>query len=154
MTDASADARHRTKEIEALVLFDGACNLCNGAVQFIIARDPLAHFRFAPLQSRLGQLALEANKLPDANSNEATMVLVEGGRPAFRSEAALRVARQLGHTRVQRALWQALAAVGLAVPRRVRDAVYNWVARHRRSWFGGGSVCWVPTAELRSRFVD
>jgi predicted DCC family thiol-disulfide oxidoreductase YuxK len=34
-----------------LVLYDGVCGLCNGLVQFILARDPRALFQFAALQS-------------------------------------------------------------------------------------------------------
>lgn len=154
MTDARSDTTARTEQIEALVLFDGACNLCNGAVQFIIARDPDARFRFAPLQSTRGQATIEAHHLAAADSEQATMVLVEHGRAAFRSEAALRVARHLGRTRFERTLWRTLAAVGLLIPRRLRNAVYDWVARHRRHWFGSERACWVPTPELRSRFVD
>ena len=153
MTDASADARHRTKEIEALVLFDGACNLCNGAVQFIIARDPGGYFKFAPLQSGIGQRTLADHQLPDADSAQATMVLVEQGRAVFRSEAALRIARHLGSGPWQRRLWRVAAAVGLAVPAPVRELVYRWVAKNRRRWFGTSS-CWVPTPELRDRFLQ
>ena len=48
---------------EGIVLFDGVCNLCNAAVQFIIKRDPVGKIKFASLQSDAGQSLLRANHL-------------------------------------------------------------------------------------------
>jgi predicted DCC family thiol-disulfide oxidoreductase YuxK len=127
-----------------VIVFDGVCNLCNGFVQFVIARDPSARFRFAALQSdagrRLLQTAAVAEPFPDA------VVLVESGRAFIRSTAALRIVRRL------RAPWP-LAYSLIAVPRPIRDWVYNLVARHRYRWFGTRERCMVPTAEVRARFL-
>ena len=38
----------------ARVLFDGVCNLCNGFVQFVIARDPAGRFQFGTAAVRRG----------------------------------------------------------------------------------------------------
>jgi predicted DCC family thiol-disulfide oxidoreductase YuxK len=82
-----------------------------------------------------------------ADARPATIVLIEGGRAYARSTAALRIARRL------RFPWNALAA-GLIVPRPIRDAVYDWVARHRYGWFGRTDVCELPPPEWRDRFLD
>ena len=128
-----------------LILFDGECNLCNGFVQFVIRRDPRARFRFAALRSAAGRRALEQagvqGELPDS------IVLVSDGRVRVRSAAALTILRGLGW------LWP-LTSVFLLAPRPLRDAVYDWVARHRLRWFGRQDSCWVPTAALRARFAD
>lgn len=129
-----------------VVFFDGACNLCDASVLFVIDRDPRAHFRFAPLQgptarARLGDLAPAAGAAPDS------IVLVEGGRRYERSAAALRIARRLGPP------WSLLWA-GVLVPRPLRDALYRLVARHRYRWFGRAERCRVPSPELRARFLD
>src|SRR3954463_2071863 len=89
-----------------LILFDGVCNLCNGFVQFVIARDPAARFAFAPLQSNTAAKLLNRHRLttPLADS----VVLVEGDRVFTRSSAALRIARGLGFP------W-ALAYAGIVV---------------------------------------
>lgn len=42
-----------------VLLFDGVCNLCNGAVQFIIKRDPDGLISFTSLQSETGQSLLK-----------------------------------------------------------------------------------------------
>ena len=126
-----------------MLLFDGVCNLCNASVRFIVERDPAGRFQFAPLQSdAAGRLLGKAPQpLPD------TFVLVEDGRFFTGSTAALRVARGL------RFPWP-LAYVFVAVPRPVRDWVYDAVARNRYRWFGRRDVCMVPTTELRSRFLN
>ena len=126
-----------------MILFDGVCNLCNGFVQFVIARDPARRFRFASLQSEAGRRSLEA---AGAGNSAETVVLVEDGRAFTRSTAALRIARCL------RFPWP-LAFALIVVPRPLRDQVYDWVARNRYRWFGKRDVCMVPTPELRDRFL-
>ena len=128
----------------ALVLFDGVCNLCNGAVNFIIDRDPEGYFRFAPLQSEVAQSYLED---PQLGQELGTIVLVEADETYVRSTAALRIARRL------RGPWR-LLALALLVPRPLRDAVYSWIAANRYDWFGTQDQCRVPTPELKSRFLD
>jgi predicted DCC family thiol-disulfide oxidoreductase YuxK len=126
-----------------VLLFDGVCTLCNGFVRFVIERDPAGRFQFAPLQSDAARRMLGAAPQPWPDS----LVLVEDGRLFTRSTAALRVARGL------RFPWP-LAYGFVAVPRPVRDWVYDVVARNRYRWFGRRDVCMVPTPELRSRFLN
>ena len=128
-----------------VILFDGVCNLCNGFVQFVIARDPQGRFRFASLQSKAAAALLngqmQSGPLPDS------VLLAEDGRIYTRSTAALRVARGLGFP------WN--LSYGLVmVPKPLRDAVYDWVARNRYAWFGKRDVCMVPTPDQRARFLD
>eukprot|EP00546_Thalassionema_frauenfeldii_P003502 CAMPEP_0178930788 /NCGR_PEP_ID=MMETSP0786-20121207/21480_1 /TAXON_ID=186022 /ORGANISM="Thalassionema frauenfeldii, Strain CCMP 1798" /LENGTH=81 /DNA_ID=CAMNT_0020607455 /DNA_START=20 /DNA_END=261 /DNA_ORIENTATION=+ len=37
-----------------IILFDGVCNLCNGAVNLALDWDPKGKLRFAALQSQVG----------------------------------------------------------------------------------------------------
>jgi predicted DCC family thiol-disulfide oxidoreductase YuxK len=128
----------------AIVLFDGICNLCNGAVRFIIARDPAAHFRFAALQSPQGAAAL-ARFGRDARGLDS-IVLIDGDRIYERSDAALRIAAEL------HAPW-GLARALLAIPQALRDGVYTWVARHRYEVFGKRDVCALPDGDFADRFL-
>ncbi|MBA3258928.1 MAG: thiol-disulfide oxidoreductase DCC family protein [Gemmatimonadales bacterium] len=128
----------------AVVLFDGVCNLCNAWVLFVIDRDPRGRFAFAPLQSE-GAAAL-VRRRGYAGAPLATIVLIEDGRVYERSTAVLRIVRRLS------GLWPALSLL-LAVPRPIRDAVYDWSARRRYRWFGRQDACRVPTPGLRSRFL-
>lgn len=128
-----------------LILFDGDCNLCNGAVQFVLRRDRAARFRFASLQSAVGRQVLAdlgvLGRLPDS------IVLVHAGRVRTKSAAALAIARGL------RWPWP-LTSIAWLVPWPLRDLVYDWIARNRHRWFGRREQCWVPTPALRARFLD
>ena len=128
-----------------IVLFDGVCNLCNRSVQFIIERDPEGHFRFASLQSGLGE-ELRARLEIDPREVDS-VILVEGDRWYKESDAALRIARGLGGA------WKALWALRF-VPRFLRDGAYRLIARNRYRWFGRQETCWLPTPELRGRFLS
>jgi predicted DCC family thiol-disulfide oxidoreductase YuxK len=127
-----------------IVLFDGVCNLCNGSVQFLIRRDPGARFRFASLQSPAGERLRD--ELGIDRRAVDSVILVEDGRWYKESDAALRIARGLG------GLWKALGILRL-IPRPLRDGLYRLIARNRYRWFGKTEACWLPTPELRGRFL-
>jgi predicted DCC family thiol-disulfide oxidoreductase YuxK len=133
---------------QAVVLFDGVCNLCTWAVQFIIKHDPEGYFRFASLQSEYAQSLLRAHGVNiTLDGRDDTVALIEDGRVYTHSDAGLRIARHLtGPVR--------LAAVLIVLPRFVRDAVYRLIARSRYHVFGRQDVCWMPTPELKARFLD
>jgi predicted DCC family thiol-disulfide oxidoreductase YuxK len=134
------------KPATATILFDGVCNLCSGSVQFLIERDPGAKFQFAALQSdAAGRLLASAGR--SSPEPPETFVLFEDGRVFTRSTAALRITRHLPFP------WP-LAWGFMLIPRPVRDAIYDWVARHRYRWFGRREQCMVPTPERRQRFID
>lgn len=128
-----------------LVLFDGVCNLCHGAVRWIIAHDREAAFRFASLQSAAGREALERSGATDLVAD--SMVLIDQDGVHLRSEAALRVARRIGWP------WS-LAVLCRALPRGGRDWLYRQVATRRYRWFGRKDRCPVPPQEFAARFVD
>lgn len=128
-----------------VVLFDGVCNLCNGSVQFILERDRRRTFRFASLQSEAGRALMAAHGLdPDALNS---VVLIEGGRARQESSAALGIVKHLPGA------WKLLRVLA-AIPRPLRDAVYRRIARNRYRWFGKQETCWLPTPELRERFLE
>ena len=128
-----------------VVLFDGVCNLCNGFVTFLIDRDPGEKLVFAALQSEAGRRLLTSAGLPEDSLQ--SVVVIEAGKALTRSTAALRILRRLG------GIWSLLALPGLAVPRPLRDYVYDWIARKRYGWFGRQELCRIPTPELRRRFL-
>ena len=132
-------------ETRAIVLFDGVCNLCNGAVRFIAANDPAGRFAFLQLQSPRAQ-ALLGERAGDPREPDS-IVLYDYGRLYERSDAALHIALGL------RAPWP-LGFAAILIPRGVRDAIYRWVARNRYRWFGRTDVCGIPPPGLRERFLD
>ena len=132
-----------------IVLFDGVCNLCAGAVRFIIPRDRRARFRFAALQSDAAREILEwvGAPIPEPEASPPSLVLVANGRAHVRSGAALRIAAGLDRG------WP-LLAVFLVIPAPLRDLAYRFVARNRYRWFGKETACDVPRIDETWRFID
>ena len=128
-----------------LVLFDGVCGMCNRTVDFVLAHDRGAVFRFAALQSTAGQAALARHRLPPDYSD--SIVLIVGGRYYRYSTAALEIVRRLGPP------WSMLWALAV-VPPPIRDVVYDFVTARRYRWFGKLDQCRLPTAAERERFVS
>lgn len=131
---------------QPVVLFDGECSLCTGVVRFIVERDSDKVFRFAPLQSGLGEKLLEREGME--TDSYSTFVLVEGGTVYTRSAAALHLLEHLGTG------WRLVAELLKLVPGPVRDFFYGLVARSRYRVFGRKESCMVPDEELKERFLD
>lgn len=127
-----------------VIFFDGYCNLCNGAVQFTIERDRKNIFHFASLQSDYAQEKLTPFAIQPKQGE--SMVLLENGKIYERSTAALRVAKQLSGA------WPLLYGF-IIIPTFIRDAVYDYVGKNRYKWFGKQESCWVPTPELKAKFL-
>jgi predicted DCC family thiol-disulfide oxidoreductase YuxK len=130
--------------MQPIIFFDGVCNLCNGAVQFTIERDHKNIFRFASLQSEFAKTQLVPFNINVLELD--SFIMLENGKIYQRSTAALRVAKKLN------GLWPLLYGF-IIIPRFIRDAVYNYVAKNRYKWFGKEESCWVPTPELKSKFL-
>lgn len=128
-----------------IILFDGVCNLCNNSVLFVIKRDKKDLFRYASLQSEVGQQLVRERGID--TSQVDSIILIEPGVAYFtKSDAALEIAQHLG------GLWK-LSAVFTWIPKSIRDAVYDFVARNRYKWYGKKDACMVPTPELRAKFL-
>ena len=127
-----------------IILFDGVCNLCNGAVQFVIRHDKEEKFLFAALQSSFGQQLLQRHQLPVKQFD--SVILLQDEKVYTKSTAALKVARQLNGA--SKSLY-----IFIIVPKFIRDAVYAFIASHRYKWFGKTNECMIPTPQLKSRFL-
>ena len=129
-------------EAEAVVYFDGTCGLCNGFVDRLLRWDRRGTLRYSPLQGETAAARLG----PQSPADPSTIVFADGDLVSLRSTAVLRILRRLGGG------WR-LAAVLVLVPRPIRDAVYDWIARHRHAWFGKRAACRIPTPEERRWFL-
>jgi len=129
--------------MSSIVLFDGVCNFCNDSVNFIIRHDRDNKFKFATLQSDIGQeLRAEYNVGEDIDS----IVLIENDQAFTHSAAGLRIAKALG------GIWS-LGYIFIIVPAVIRDWFYKLFARYRYWLFGKKEVCMIPTPEVRERFL-
>jgi predicted DCC family thiol-disulfide oxidoreductase YuxK len=128
-----------------VILFDGVCNFCNGAINFVLKQDKKGVFRFAPLQSEAGRRLLQQYNLPTEEFE--SFVLIDQGKVYKKSNAALRVMNKLPW------YWKE-SQIFRVIPTIFRDAIYDFIARNRYKWFGKKDQCMVPTPEMRSRFLD
>jgi predicted DCC family thiol-disulfide oxidoreductase YuxK len=126
-----------------IVYFDGLCPLCDGLVAFLFRRDRRHRLRFAPLQ---GETA--ARDLPGSDRTDAPpSLVVRDDRGIHRRSAAVLAAfAGLGWP------WRAIGVLRF-VPRGLRDAGYEAVARRRRRWFGRRDSCRHPSPEERGSFL-
>lgn len=130
--------------MSAIVLFDGVCNFCNGSVNFIIEHDKANYFKFAPLQSEIGQNLLEKHGI-DKNEIDS-VILIEDEKAFMHSTAALRIARKLD------GIWSSFYIFRF-VPSFIRDFAYKLFAKYRYKLFGKQDACMLPTPEIRARFL-
>lgn len=133
-----------SNQAHKVILFDGVCNLCNGAVTYIIKRDPKDRFRFAALQSDIGQ-ALTAEHNIDTSKVDS-IILIDSGKVYVKSSAALRIARFMkgGYP---------LLYGFMIVPNIIRNWVYDLIAKNRYKWYGKKESCMIPTPELKAKFL-
>jgi predicted DCC family thiol-disulfide oxidoreductase YuxK len=137
-----------------VILFDGVCNFCNGAINFVLKQDKKGIFRFAPLQSEAGQKLLQQYNLSTKDFD--SFVLIDDARPDDpvgrgkvykKSSASLQVMNKLPW------YWKEMQILRI-IPTIFRDAIYDFIARNRYKWFGKKEQCMIPTPEIRSRFLS
>lgn len=126
--------RARAPETTDTLLYDGSCGLCHRSVRLILAEDRSGtSFRFAPL--------------PEDEAKASVIVKTADGQTLTRSDAVIHGLHRLG------GLWRVIAIVFRVVPRVVRDAMYDGVARIRYRIFGRTKdACPLMPPDLRSRF--
>lgn len=126
-----------------VILFDGECNFCDVSVQFIIKRDKNAIYKFAAIQSEVGQELLAKYCVPKGIDS---LILLTEDKYYIKSSAALRICKNLN------GVWK-LFSLLLFVPTPIRDYFYGVVAKNRYKWFGKKDSCILPSNEVRKRFL-
>lgn len=116
----------------AILLFDGICNLCGSLAQFIINHDRQGTILLLPLQSPLGQSLLETYRLPQDDFD--TVVFIKDGIPYTRSKAILMIFRDIGGG------WKYLYGL-IIVPAFIRDFIYRVIVKYRYRIFGRQKSC-------------
>ena len=113
-----------------IIFFDGICNLCNSSVQFIIRHDSREVFQFASLQSPYAQ-----QTIPES-IHLNTILLLKDGKIYSKSDAVLEICRDCKF-----------------FPKKIRDFMYDFIARHRYRLFGKNNSCELPKQSLGHRFL-
>lgn len=128
-----------------IILFDGVCNLCNSTINRIIDEDKLDQFRFASLDSAIGQEILTYIGV-DRNNTDSIVLYEPGIAYYVKSEAAFKIASYLGG-------WYSLVCFFNLFPTKLNDLGYEYVAKNRYKWYGKKDSCMIPTAEIKRKFL-
>lgn len=129
-----------------IILFDGVCNLCDTAVQFIIKHDKKDIFRFVALQSDLGQKIIKYIGI-DSQKVDSIILYQPGIAYYYKSEAALEIAKSLGGIYYFGILFSIL-------PTSFNNCIYDYIAKNRYKWYGKKQSCMIPTKELQAKFLE
>ncbi|MFH6942478.1 thiol-disulfide oxidoreductase DCC family protein [Flavobacterium sp. FlaQc-50] len=128
-----------------IILFDGICNLCNSAVQYIIKHDTKDIFRFVALQSELGISICK--HLGVSFSKMDSIILYNPGVSYFyKSSAAIEIAKNFG------GFWK-LISIFRIIPIFMSDYIYDYIAKNRYNWYGKKESCMIPSPEIKAKFL-
>jgi predicted DCC family thiol-disulfide oxidoreductase YuxK len=133
-----------------IVLYDGVCGLCNGAVQFLLKRDRHDRLRFASLQSDFAAALLKRHGVDHQDLDTVYVVLNSGeANEALlaKSDAFLQLAKVIG------GVW-GIARFEKIIPRPIRNWLYDFVARHRYQVFGKYEACMLPDPRHKHKFIE
>ena len=131
---------------ETILFFDGDCSLCNKTVQFILTHEAKTRnsILFCSLQSNYAKQTLERYQY-DFNQL-STLVLLAGNKVYYKSNAAIGVTSFLKAPYK----WCILFKI---VPLFIRDSVYNYIAKNRKSLIKA-PFCYIPPSSLKDRFIE
>jgi len=132
-------------ENKQLIFFDGICNLCNTSVNYIIKHDKKDVFRFAALQSEIGQQIVKEFNI-DILKIDSILLYSEKNGICYKSTVALKIAKHLGFP-------LNMLVVFFIVPPCIRNWVYDYIAKNRYKWYGKRENCMMPTQEIESKFI-
>lgn len=127
-----------------IILFDGVCNYCNDKINYIIKNDSQDIFRFVAIQSEKGQ---EIIKYLGINTSIDSIILYEPGFAYYiKSEAVFRIIKHLS-SKVK------LLLVFNFIPTRIKNIIYDIIAKNRYSLYGKKESCMIPTEEIKGKFI-
>lgn len=129
-----------------IILFDGVCNLCSSAVQFIIENDKKDIFRFVSLQSDLGQEITTYLGISSANLD--SIILYQPGYAYYyKSQAVFEIAKELGGI-------YSINTIFSILPSSITDYMYDYIAKNRYKWYGKKEFCMIPTNDIKAKFLE
>lgn len=128
-----------------IVLFDGLCNLCDRSVNFIILKDKKDRFRFAAIQSAIGQSLVLQYRIDPRRSD--SVILIDNNKVFERSSAMLYISKYLSGG-------YPLLYFFILFPKWIRDGLYLYIAKNRYRWFGKKVSCMTPSIDKRYKFLS
>ena len=126
-------------EQKSIVFFDGYCNLCNNAVDFLIRNNKKGNLFFAPLGA---EIAVRLLPRTDYDS----IVFYSNGLVSYKSKAAFEITKHLDWK------WRWISWLRF-VPRGLSDRVYDFIAKYRYRIFGKRQTCRLASPDEEKRFL-
>ncbi|TGK00458.1 DUF393 domain-containing protein [Leptospira selangorensis] len=131
---------------DPIVLFDGVCNLCNGAVNVLLDLDKHKRLKFASLQSEYAKNLIQSKSLEEKIRGIDSILFWDGKEIHIKSNAIIEICDKLG------GFWKILK-LSYIVPRPIRNFLYDLIAKNRYRLFGKRESCRMPTPELKERIL-
>lgn len=128
-----------------VIVYDGVCVLCSGAMRAIARRDRHLRYRFVSGQSMLGTALFRHYGLDPADFE--TVLLIEDGRAYGKLDMTRRVAAEIGGP------WRLFEMFAI-LPAAMQDWCYDLIAKNRYRLFGRSDVCIAPDASWRARIIE
>ena len=107
-------------QTKAILFYDGTCAFCHTIVRFVIVRDRNDLLTFSPLQ---GETIKEKNI--DIVDLDSIILYTQNGETLYKSDASIALFERLG------GLWFIMAKISKFIPKVLRDAVYDFIAKIR-----------------------
>jgi len=123
-----------------VVLFDGVCGLCNKSINILIRLDKNNILKYTSLQ---GEFVKTLEVEPGIDS----IIFYEDSRLYYRSTAILKILRSLG------GIW-VFTDIFYLIPVKLRDFIYDIIAKYRYHIFGKMESCRMPKEEERDLFIN
>ena len=124
---------HKMKQLKNTILFDSKCNLCSKTVKRVMKFDKNKSFTFISNNSEDGKNIISKNNL-NSMTTETIVLFISEEKFLIKSDAAISIAAKLNPLFV-------VFNILFVIPKRIRDKVYDYIAKNRYKWFGENESC-------------
>ena len=121
------------KQLKNTILFDSKCNLCSKTVKRVMKLDKNKLFTFISNKSEYGKNIISKNNL-NSITTETIVLFTDENKFLIKSDAAISIAVKLNPLFL-------IFNILFIVPKKIRDRVYDYVAKNRYKWFGENESC-------------
>ena len=121
------------KQLKNTILFDSKCNLCSKTVKRVMKLDKNKLFTFISNNSEYGKNIISKNNL-NSITTETIVLFTNENKFLIKSDAAISIAVKLNPLFL-------IFNILFIVPKKIRDRVYDYVAKNRYKWFGENESC-------------
>ena len=132
------------KQLKNTILFDSKCNLCSKTVKRVMKLDKNKLFTFISNKSEYGKNIISKNNL-NSITTETIVLFTTENKFLIKSDAAISIAVKLNPLFL---IFNTL----FIVPKKIRDRVYDYVAKNRYKWFGENESCYNQSLEIFNKF--